>query len=578
MTTQLQKQIEYTTNQDERSRSVQIVVPEAFVRGMRDLGYKDPGKAIAELIDNSKEAGASRVDVIFGYATDDKSETKPVSIAVFDNGSGMIPRMIPRAMTWGGTSRENSREGFGRYGFGLPASCVSIGTRFSVFSKISGEVTHSVMVDLDDIASQSGSYTVDEPKAAEPPEFVTKYLSQNGINNKYDSFTLVLIEKCDNLTRSTTKGLTSLLSEQFGVTYHKVRRGFDIYVHGSRVEPVDPLFVTPGHRFYDIDEDRAEGFDPINIDVKDQKTRELIGKVTVRFSCLPSTFGAREKTLAAIGKNRNERWSVMDAYLGLIVSRNGRVIDTVRRLKHKNEMIRLNNNNDRYVRMELDFNASLDEFFGVTTSKQQIVIDDRISELLARDGFWATRSNLANRVKSESSKRKSEIEISPEKQVINLVATEAKKHLKETDALKTARSEGEKNLINAAKKQAEFSKRSVEEEVERLKAVNSNTNFMTKIESLPGGPFFRSEWIGNTLTIFLNDRHRFFTDVYGSRQTSQRTRNALQMLLTAIGWSMEEATTDARLTYKVEIPEWSKKLELMLDHHATIVGSDELDD
>ena len=32
----------------------------------------------------------------------------------------------------------------------------------------------------------------------------------------------------------------------------------------------------------------------------------------------------------------------------------------------------------------------------------------------------------------------------------------------------------------------------------------------------------------------------------------------------AIGWCMEEATDEA-LTYKVEIPEWSKRLDVMLD-------------
>ena len=75
MNTQIQKQIDYTSDLDKQSSVVQIVVPKAFVRGMRDLGYKDPGKALAELVDNAKEAGATRVDVIFGY--DPRKKTKP---------------------------------------------------------------------------------------------------------------------------------------------------------------------------------------------------------------------------------------------------------------------------------------------------------------------------------------------------------------------------------------------------------------------------------------------------------------------------------------------------------------------
>src|ERR1700754_3919519 len=65
-----------------------LVVPEAFVRGIRDLGYKSNGDAIAELIDNSLQAGAERIDIAFGY--DGTSSTrKPAQLAVIDNGHGM---------------------------------------------------------------------------------------------------------------------------------------------------------------------------------------------------------------------------------------------------------------------------------------------------------------------------------------------------------------------------------------------------------------------------------------------------------------------------------------------------------
>ena len=72
----------------------------------------------------------------------------------------------------------------------------------------------------------------------------------------------------------------------------------------------------------------------------------------------------------------------MKGYTGLIVSRNGRVIDVLSSL----DGVRLNNNNDRYVRIELDFDASLDEYFGVTTSKQQISVDPRI--IVVKKGWF----------------------------------------------------------------------------------------------------------------------------------------------------------------------------------------------
>src|SRR5437763_244647 len=44
-----------------------ILVGDAFVRGMRDIGYKSVSFALAELIDNAVQASASHVDVVFGY-------------------------------------------------------------------------------------------------------------------------------------------------------------------------------------------------------------------------------------------------------------------------------------------------------------------------------------------------------------------------------------------------------------------------------------------------------------------------------------------------------------------------------
>lgn len=38
-----------------------LIVGDAFVRGMRDIGYKSTSYALAELIDNSVQAGSGRV-------------------------------------------------------------------------------------------------------------------------------------------------------------------------------------------------------------------------------------------------------------------------------------------------------------------------------------------------------------------------------------------------------------------------------------------------------------------------------------------------------------------------------------
>src|SRR5438270_198838 len=109
-----------------------LTVADAFIRSIRSLGYKHCGTALDELIDNSIEATAENVHIVFGF---DGSDAKPVALATVDDGAGMVPDMLRAAVAWGGTDREDSVAGFGRFGYGLPSASVSQGRRFTVLSR-----------------------------------------------------------------------------------------------------------------------------------------------------------------------------------------------------------------------------------------------------------------------------------------------------------------------------------------------------------------------------------------------------------------------------------------------------------
>ncbi len=65
-----------------------LVVADAFIRGIRDIGYKHTGTAIDELIDNAVQAEASAVHIVFGY--DEESDKKPGRLA-----SGVHDLLLP---------------------------------------------------------------------------------------------------------------------------------------------------------------------------------------------------------------------------------------------------------------------------------------------------------------------------------------------------------------------------------------------------------------------------------------------------------------------------------------------------
>jgi hypothetical protein len=97
--------------QKQKGKGLGVVFADAFLRGMRDLGYKSPTWAMAEKIDNSIQAGADIVSINFGYNTDNKSQAKPDALAIIDNGNGMIAEMIGYAVRWGGYGSRRRPQG-----------------------------------------------------------------------------------------------------------------------------------------------------------------------------------------------------------------------------------------------------------------------------------------------------------------------------------------------------------------------------------------------------------------------------------------------------------------------------------
>jgi DNA topoisomerase VI subunit B len=100
-----------------------------FLEAFRDAGYRGLPGALAELVDNSLEAGCGRVDVSWVA-----SETGVMTMTVLDDGCGIPPSAIPSTLQFGGTTRFNGRSGFGRYGIGLPGSSLSQARRVDVYS------------------------------------------------------------------------------------------------------------------------------------------------------------------------------------------------------------------------------------------------------------------------------------------------------------------------------------------------------------------------------------------------------------------------------------------------------------
>ena len=108
-----------------------VVLVEAFLKGIRDLGYKDSAYALNEINDNSFQAGARNIHYEL-IGTSNKID----ELVIYDDGHGMVKDMLPVAVTWGGTHRQDSRKGFGKYGYGLPSASLSLAKKYTIYSVI----------------------------------------------------------------------------------------------------------------------------------------------------------------------------------------------------------------------------------------------------------------------------------------------------------------------------------------------------------------------------------------------------------------------------------------------------------
>ena len=114
-----------------------IIPAHTAIATFRDAGYRNTASAIAELIDNSIEAGGKDIEIlVFQELVQHTHRTSPTvtKIAVYDNGCGMSPELLGICLQFGNGTRLNSRKGIGRFGIGLPQASVSQCKHVDVYS------------------------------------------------------------------------------------------------------------------------------------------------------------------------------------------------------------------------------------------------------------------------------------------------------------------------------------------------------------------------------------------------------------------------------------------------------------
>lgn len=527
--------------QQARVKDCSIIALDKFIQATRDSGYKGTPSAISELVDNSIQAGATRI-AISVTAIGSPDEEKAIEVSVLDNGCGMDPFTLRQALRFGGSSRFGDRSGLGRYGMGLPNASLSQARRVTVYtwqspgarvvaarSRADGEpgAVYMSYLDVDEIVRREMQEVPRPERIKSPPT-----------QCKGNSGTLVLWSQCDRLDNRRISTVARKLDSELGRRFrHFIWKGLRITINGDSIRAFDPLYLhadsegSGAHLFgeelrYEV---RANATDP-----------KVTGWVRVRFSELPvhewHKLSNEEKRRIGLSKGS-----------GVSLVRAGREVDYgwfFMGGKHRE-------NYDDWWRCEIQFDPILDEAFGITHTKQQVRPQVHLIEALTPD-LEATARVLNGRVRKAH------------------LAVKAGERFSEAERVANERD----HLLKPLPANADVKSKALAKELERrhpaLRRTSDKKSHYSIVEgTVKDACFFTYAYDGERLVLVLNSEHPFYREIYkpladGDSPRDQELRVKLELLLlSAVRSEASAKAKDATLTrHRLD---WSNTLAAFLN-------------
>lgn len=211
-----------------------------MIEALRGLGYST-ATALADIIDNSIAADASKVELDFSWAGENSAVT------ILDDGNGMNEIELDKAMRLGERSplEERAAGDLGRFGLGLKTASFSQCRRLSVASTKAGQAS-CLHWDLDVLAASDddGWYLMEGP-AAGSESYLDRLSGQS-------HGTLVLWEMLDRIvTKDFSEqdflDLVDRVEQHLAMVFHRFIAGpqprIKLFINGRSVKAWDPFLA-----------------------------------------------------------------------------------------------------------------------------------------------------------------------------------------------------------------------------------------------------------------------------------------------------------------------------------------------
>ena len=214
----------------------------ALIVGIRAIGYNF-STAVADIIDNSISAQASRIDIISEISENN------VFVEFLDNGIGMNYDELENAMLLGSNrdGRQESDIDLGRFGLGLKAASLSQCRVFTVVSK-ADDLINAITFDLNLIEFES--------------KWKLRVLDEDEINDipniyklkEYSSGTLVVWNEFDKIQcvakkfEDSFREVVADAKRHVELVFHRFYSTNEIYFNCRRIEKRDPFLCGSAPR------------------------------------------------------------------------------------------------------------------------------------------------------------------------------------------------------------------------------------------------------------------------------------------------------------------------------------------
>ncbi|TQK68530.1 ATP-binding protein [Nocardioides sp. SLBN-35] len=333
---------------------------------LRDIGYDFP-TAVADLVDNSITAGATRINVFTQFEPNDSY------VLISDDGLGMTESGLIEALRFGSRRTYETNE-LGRFGLGLKTGSFSQCRKLTVVTRTSAKqrAIRVMTLDLNRI-ERTDRWDITANETSPAIERAKGYLRESpGTVVVWEDLDRVLPERYaeSGWGRRRLRSLASKTAEHLAMVFHRFIAG-DVDGRGEVVVCVD--------------EDKLRPWDPF---APDEPERTLLPEQTFE---IETEDGSSEVRFRGVVLPARDRFSSLEEFerlsgplkwnrqQGLYIYRADRLVQHGgwSGLRGIDEHMKL-------ARAAIDFDTDLDEAFQINVAKMSVELPPALRQMLER--------------------------------------------------------------------------------------------------------------------------------------------------------------------------------------------------